>query len=93
MTAWMSKPVKFPASSSEIAMSVSVGCRPRFEMNDSSRSKRSFTGRLSFIARSAVAISCEKGSLFPPKPPPTLGRMTVILCIGRPVTSASARCT
>jgi len=57
----------------------------------SSRSKRIFTGRPDLRARSAAIISWGKGSLLPPNPPPTIGRITRIRCIGISMTSASAR--
>ncbi len=80
--------VIFPSASAASSMS---WIWPRPWMVDWAASERvsvQRTGRPSFFARPTASISSEYTLSFEPKPPPTDGAMTRILCSGRPVTTA-----
>ena len=57
--------------------------------NDSERSARHFTGRLSLPAAQVTAISSAYTKIFEPKPPPTSGDTTRSLCSGATCTNAA----
>src|SRR5258708_1059045 len=74
-----------------VLIHIFTGWRPRCSKNTSSRVQVILTGRPVRRASSQAQISWEKGSVLPPKPPPTLGAITRICDCGSFSTLLSSR--
>src|SRR5260221_13025156 len=83
--------VSVPSRLTPVLIHIFTGWRPRWIKNTSSRVQVILTGRPVRRDSSQAQILCEKGSLFPPKPPPTLGAMNGIFDRGRPHTFLNSR--
>src|SRR5260370_8761687 len=68
--------VSVPSRLTPVLIHIFTGWRPRWIKNTSSRVQVILTGRPVRRDSSQAQISCENGSLLPPKPPPTLGPLT-----------------